>query len=365
MRIAFDARMVENSGIGTHIRGLLRALARQSRPPELALLGDLNALTRLGFNRSFVLERHVAPIYSVWAQLTFPRRWKGAAALHVPHYNVPYRYADPLIVTVHDLIHLLFPWQTGSAAKIAYARYTFRQVARRAAVIFCVSESTRRDVMERLGVAEERTALLPNAVDEAFQPVNDTARLDRFRRQWNLPREYLLAVGINKPHKNYPFLLRSLAPLWRDKRIDAPLAIAGCGPAANLRAQIAELGLADHIRLLDWVPGADMPLLYQGAAALVFPSTYEGFGLPLLEAQRMGVPVAASDAASLPEVGGDGAEYFDPYDEESCRHVVARVLTDSTLRRALIANGQTNERRFSWDRSAERLAALYGSLGGR
>ena len=363
MTIAFDARMVSYSGIGTHIRGLLRALRRLPRPPQMTLLGDLNELTALRFQHGYQLETYTAPVYSVWSQFWFPRRWNGAQALHVPHYNVPYRYEDSLIVTIHDLIHLLFPWHLGSALKLAYARYTFGKVAQRADRILCDSEYTRKDVMERLGVEADRVAVLPCAVDERFQPATDLAVVEAFRRRMRLPRGYLLAVGLDKPHKNFPFLLRVLRPLWKDGKIEAPLAVAGCGgKAAKLQEAAAKIGVEEWIRVLDWVPENEMPLLYQAASALIFPSTYEGFGLPVLEAQRVGTPVAASDAASIPEVGGEGAVYFDPFDEDSCRHALARVVEDSQLRAALIEKGHANEQRFSYAESARRLAEIYQHL---
>ncbi|MCX7045144.1 MAG: glycosyltransferase family 1 protein [Candidatus Sumerlaeota bacterium] len=361
MTIAFDARMISYSGIGTQIRGLLRALRKLRHPPEMTLLGDLNEITAFRMQRGFQVERYVAPIYSVWNQYWFPRRWPGARALHVPHYNIPYRYEDPLIVTIHDLIHLLFPWQLGSALKIAYARYTHRQVAKRADMILCDSEFTRRTVLDRLSVPEDRTRLLPNAVDEKFQPAEDLATIRDFRHRMGLPSEYLLAVGIDKPHKNHLFLLRALKPLWQDGKIETPLIIAGCGKGkgGKLHESIARTGTDQWARMLDWIELEDMPLLYQGAALYIQPSTFEGFGLPVLEAQRVGTPVASSDAASLPEVGGEGAIYFDPYDEESCRYAVTRALGDSEFRQRLVTQGHINEQRYSWTASAQILADTY------
>ena len=361
--IAFDARMALHSGIGTQIQGLLSALQEMPNRPPMLLLGDLNKLTRLNFHHGFDLQRYVAPIYSPWAQLRFPKRLKQAQALHVPHYNAPYRYADPLVVTIHDLIHLLFPEHVASAIKSAYARYTFRFVARRADRIFCISEYTRRDVMERLGVEEERTALLPNAVDRRFLPTDDPGKIVDFKRRLGLPVEYLLAVGIDKPHKNWPFLFESLKPLWAAKRLDIPLAVAGAGGANSHLAQLAgRMGVGHWTLFLDQIERNEMSLLFQGATALVFPSIYEGFGLPVLEAQRVGTPVAATNAACIPEVGGEGAVYFDPGDAEACRDATLRVVSDTALRERLVAAGRRNESRYSWEDSARRLIEVYRSL---
>jgi glycosyltransferase involved in cell wall biosynthesis len=327
-------------------------------------LGDLNVLTTSGFHHGFTVERLVDPIYSLWRQWRFPVHWKGAHALHVPHYNIPYRYADPLVVTIHDLIHLRFAAQLGSELKAAYARYTFRQVAKRADRVLCVSEFTRRDVMERLGIDEDRALYLPNAVDERFRPTEDPAVIRSFRLRTRLPSEYLLAVGINKPHKNYPFLFEALKPLWKDGRLAPPLVVAGAGGSEGGLASVVErAGVSEWVRLLEFLPEDDMPLLYQAAWALVCPSTYEGFGLPVLEAQRVGTPVAASNAASLPEVGGArGATYFDPEDLEACRDAVLRVVDDATLRQTLGAAGHENESRYRWENSAERLVKVYRAL---
>ena len=363
MTVAFDARMVAHSGIGTHIRGLLRATRSLSHPPEMSLLGDLNQLTRLHFHHGFQLERYVSPIYSAVGQFMFPSRWKGARALHVPHYNIPYRFADPLVVTVHDLIHLLFPEQVGSSLKQAYARYTFKKVANTADRIVCVSEHTRRDVLERLDVEEDRVTVLPNAVDDQFIPTDDESEVVAFRRRRGLPREYLLAVGIDKPHKNYAFLLRALAPLWEGRDKAPPLVIAGAGSSREqLPTTIGELGVSERVILPERLPDEEMPLLYQAATALVYPSTYEGFGLPMLEAQRVGTPVASSNASSLPEVGGLGAVFFDPTDEEECRDTITRLLEDSELRSDIVASGHKNEQRYSWAKGAEILGQVYRRL---
>lgn len=364
MRVAFDARMAFHSGIGSHIRGLLGAMNYMPNPPSLTLLGDLNELTRHHFHQNFKVRRFVDPIYSPWRQYRFPRSLDIADVLHVPHYNIPFRYEDPLIVTVHDLIHLRFPEHLGSSLKVFYSRYTFRKVASQAKVIVSVSEYTRQDIMERLGVEADRIQVIPNAVCDTFQPTGDRKRLEAFRKKHKLPQEYLLAVGIDKPHKNHAFLLRSLAPLWESGRLEAPLVFVGADvEKGSLGQTVAAMGLADRVISPGWIEAIDMPLIYQAASLLVFPSLYEGFGLPVIEAQRVGLPVVASNAASIPEAGGaEGAVYFAPDDEAACGQAVLDGLSDTELRKRLIRAGHDNEKRFSWKASAESLVKIYKAL---
>lgn len=299
----------------------------------------------------------------------------GADIWHFPHYNVPWRFRPrrPCAVTVHDLIHLLFPEVAGSRAKWLAGRILMMHAVRRAGAILTVSECSRRDLARTFRIPEERIVITPNAVDPAFMPVGEQG-VDALREELGLSQRYLLAVGIHKPHKNLSFLIRTFLE-WRkqsDAGREVTLVLCGQGEAASrelgrLAAGLAsgDTGIPAAVRFLPWIDHTRLPALYQGADALVFPSLYEGFGLPVLEAQRVGTPVIASSAASIPEAAGEGALYFDP---RSSRELSARLdelyTGGKDLTERLIAAGYANEQRFSWKHTADRVLQVYERLAG-
>ncbi|MBN1518306.1 glycosyltransferase family 4 protein [Candidatus Sumerlaeota bacterium] len=357
--------MIEHSGIGTHIRGLLEAMADLSEAPQLTLLGDPAKLKRYPWLADWEIAPFDTPIYSMREQFGFPFSEASGCLLHTPHYNAPLLRRGSLVVTVHDLIHLLMPGKGPQAAmKRVYAGVFFRLLKRRADRILTVSEATRRDLIERLGLPEERIIVTPNALSAGFRPVQDAARLDAFRHQLKLPGAFLLAVGIDKPHKNMERLLRTLARLWREGWLDLPLYVAGVAkPAESRLPRLAEeLGTGESVRFLPHLPYEELPMLYQSAHALIFPSLYEGFGLPVLEAQACGCPVAASNAASIPEAAGEGAVFFDPRDEAAMEASILQVVDDDALRERLRAAGRENLARFSWQSTARRTLEIYQEL---
>lgn len=383
--VCLDARMVHHSGIGTHIRGLaegLHALRTESEPgdpsapPPLAFLGDPELLGRYPFFRDAgPIHAWRAPIYSAAEQVAMPRVSR-AAAWHFPHYSVPQilRPRRPFAVTIHDLIHLLFPEVAGSRAKRMAGRLLMESAVRRARAVLTVSECSRRDIARVLRVPEERILITPNAVHPSFQPVAP-GEVGALRRTLGLPARYLLAVGIRKPHKNLEFLIETFLR-WKKSRASGAggeLHLVLCGLRGEDQAALARLaaergggeGEKAAVRFTPFLEHGQLPALYQGAEALVFPSLYEGFGLPVLEAQRIGVPVLATSASSVPEVGGEGALYFDPRsDEELMSRLDEFYDGGEELRRRLVTAGHANESRYCWQATARMVAGVYGSLLG-
>ena len=361
--VLFDARMIQHSGIGTHIRGLLEAFALLADRPDLTLIGDPELLGKYPFTRDLDCLPFTAPIYGLREQLSMP---KGGAEqiFHSPHYNIPLFRKAPLVVTVHDLIHLLFPEMLGSSLKKAYAKYFFAKIRKSADHILTVSEATKRDLMEHLGIQEQRITVAHNALGVDFQPVDDAAEINAFKQFTNFPSEYLLAVGIDKPHKNLDGLVSVLADLWVEQKLDVPLVVAGiANPAeSNLLKIAASRGVDRKLILAPRIKNEWMPLLYQCATALVFPSIYEGFGLPVLEAQAAGCPVACSNRSSLPEVAGEAALFFDPENRDAMREAILKIVEDHTLRTQLLSLAEENVKKFSWQEIAEKTLNVYKSI---
>ena len=276
LHVAFDARMIHHSGIGTHIRGLVEAMAavaggNPGGVPCFTFLGDPAALARYpAFGALGGTAKATMPVYSAREQLAFPRV-RGASLYHFPHYNVPVTLGAPFVVTIHDLIHLLFPAYVASRTKRVLGEMVLRRAAPRARLILTVSEATRDDIVRHLGVDPARIRVIPNAISAGFA-VPDPGAVDATRKRLGLTGDYLLAAGVDKPHKNLVFLADAFSR-WRARSgADAQLIICGPhgtdGPVARHVAAAAPAG----VRLLGYQDYSVMPHLMAGARALVFPS---------------------------------------------------------------------------------------------
>lgn len=360
--VAFDARMAEASGIGAHIRGLVDGMYRmRTREPRVrfTFLGDPQTLAaHPAFAHFGEIRRYTAPVYGLREQLLYPS--VACDGIHFPHYNVPRRPGRPFVVTVHDLIHLLFPEFVGSRLKWLAGREMLGRAVGGARLVLTVSEATRSDIVEHLGVDPGKIVVTPNAVADSFNPVSKT-ELERLRAALDLPERFVLTAGINKPHKNLPFLIEAFSRWARRSGSGVSLVICGIRgrDAAELSRFAAERDAARFVRFVPYVEHGHMPAVYQCADALVLPSLYEGFGIPVIEAQRLGVPVIASSAGSVPEVAGDGAVLFDPRSEAELAARLDEVFSSAALRVALVEAGRRNEKRFRWEDSARRTLQAY------
>jgi glycosyltransferase involved in cell wall biosynthesis len=294
-----------------------------------------------------------------WEQLLAPLllRRSGADLFHGVHSVVPLTCPVPSVVTVHDLAFIRFP-QTFRAYNRIYLDLATRLSVRRAARVLVVSEHTRREVIGLLGVAPERVVVTPNAVREHFCPP-DPATLAAFRARKGLPERFVLYVGTLEPRKNLTTLLEAYAEVARRQTI--PLLVGG-GKGWLYDAvfqRLEALGLREQVRFVGYLDEEELPLWYAAATVFVFPSIYEGFGMPPLEAMACGTPVVASNTSSLPEVVGDAGVTVSPYDPAALAAAISRVLDDADLRQELRERGLRQARAFSWRVTAERTLAAY------
>lgn len=275
---------------------------------------------------------------------------------HSPHYATAFPGRVPAVVTVHDLIPLLYPGLVSLQARVHF-RLTLGRVRRRATHIIASSRRTRCDLVTRLDAVPQRITTIPLAADPAFRPL-DATTVARHRARLGLEDGYVLYVGSNKPHKNLLPLMEAWAAV---QPRPVPLVVAGPWDRRypQARTRCAELGLGNAVRFIGNVPELGMPALYAGALLLVLPSRYEGFGLPALEAMACGTPVACADAGSLPEVVGEAALAFDPGDVGAIATAIARVLDEPSLRTELARQGCERTRRFSWRRAAAATVGVY------
>jgi glycosyltransferase involved in cell wall biosynthesis len=368
MRVAIDARKLHDFGIGTYIRNLLRQLARIDQQTEYILLSpqpDLDIAAHLGPNFRTVLEP--SPNYSLREQLHVP--WvlhrERPDVFHAPHYVLPPAVRCRSVVTIHDCIHLMFPQYLPSKAAYAYARASMWAAVKQSDCILTVSEASKRDILHFFNVAPEKIVVVYNAIDEQFWLTPPEDEVARVRERYQLDHQFVLYVGNIKPHKNLVRLIEAFDELRRTGLEDLKLLIIGdeISKLPALRRAVHGHKLHKHVRFLGYVNDETLRALYRLAAVFVFPSLYEGFGLPPLEAMASGTPVVTSNQSSLPEVTGDAAVLVDPYDVTSIMDGMRRVLTDRALADDLRRRGPERAREFSWARSVEKTRQVYEQVG--
>lgn len=364
MRIAIDARKLRDFGIGTYIRNLVEQLARLDKATEYVLLlppADIEFATGLGENFRGVAE--AARPYSLSEQVRIPLALARDRVhlLHEPHYVLPPATRCRAVVTIHDCIHLMFPQYLPNRLAPYYARAAMWSATRQADRILTVSEASKRDILRFFNVAPERVEVIYNALDARFSEPPDEAHMERVRQRYQLDHPYVLYVGNIKPHKNLERLIAAFARARQTGPDDLKLLVIGdeLSRYPALRQAVHRHKLDKHVRFLGFQPAATLIAFYRLARGFVFPSLYEGFGLPPLEAMACGTPVVTSNLSSLPEVAGGAAVLVDPYDVDAIADGISRVVTDEALRTDLIAKGHARVRDFSWEHAARRTQEIY------
>jgi glycosyltransferase involved in cell wall biosynthesis len=366
VRIGIDARKLHDFGIGTYIRNLLRQLARIDAETEYVLLcrrEDRPILATLGRNFRPVPES--AGNYSIAEQVRIPLalRRERVTLFHAPHYVLPRLVRCRSVVTIHDVIHLMFPQYFPGKVAQTYARTSIRNASRKAVRVMTVSESSKRDILRFVDIPAEKIDVIPNAYDERFGIEPREEDVLRVRERFQLHDEFVLYVGNVKPHKNVERLIEAFH-LVRNRGLDhLKLVIIGdeISKYTALRRAVHRHQLHQYVRFLGYLPEETLAVMYRLAGVFVFPSLYEGFGLPPLEAMASGTPVVTSNVSSLPEVTGDAAVLVDPYDSSAIADGVYKVLTDEQLRREMRKKGVERAKQFSWGTAVRRIHQIYMS----
>jgi alpha-1,3-rhamnosyl/mannosyltransferase len=278
---------------------------------------------------------------------------------HEPNF-LPYRFDGPTVVTVHDLSWMHFP-ETQAPERVREMQWLFPQTLKRASHFITVSEFGRRDMIDTLGIDPGRITAVPNGVSRNFAPRDAATCADALARYGLAYGQYVLCVGTLEPRKNLELALRAHARLPLSLQQDLPLAIVGMKGwrTSSLERALAPRVEAGAVRPLGYVDDADLPCLYAGALALVYPSIYEGFGLPPLEAMACGTPVIVSNRSSIPEVVDGAGILIEPEDEAAITEALMRLRDDSSWRADLVARGLARASEFSWERSALETLAVY------
>ncbi|MCF8033525.1 MAG: glycosyltransferase family 4 protein [Desulfarculaceae bacterium] len=355
MKLIYDLRLLTGQmhGMSRYALELLKAMLAEE--PELqvgALIRKPEHSAMLPADkRVLAMACNLAP-YSLVSQMSLPRLLDGLRpeVYHCPFYAPPAKFNGPMVFTVHDLIHLRFPKDHGLKHRLFYLWFV-SPAAKRASFVFTPSEHSKKDLIELMGVPENKIVITPNGVGEVFTPADGPVEPPA-----GFPARYILGVGNPKPHKNLGALVAAHEQLNArpPEGVEVPpLVIVGVKPGAAAWAKPSE-----RLVLLPSLEDADLARAYRAAEAVVMPSRYEGFGLPALEAMACGVPVLAAKRASLPEVVGEAGLLVEP-DAESLAGGLARLLAEPGLAARLGAAGPAQAARFSWQKSAQTTLRIY------
>jgi glycosyltransferase involved in cell wall biosynthesis len=374
LRIVLDIRHARDFGIGTYIRNLVQALVKIDQENHYILVGrpaDFEQCSVSGGNFETAAYRRSGE--ELADEVAFPLFLRGFAAdlYHIPLNSVPLLMPRPYVVTIHDMSGLLFP--EGRKQQHGLGPYRFRRGLQRADRVIAVSAATRRDVEKFMGIPADRIRQVYNAPDPQFlghRPAGDADSLENERQlileRYQISYPFLLYAGNIRTQKNIPRLVEAFAVLRGDledhpEYKDLRLIIIGdeISRYPSVRRAVIQTRVEQVVRFLGFVPFDTLRIFYEAAAAFVFPSLYEGFGLPPLEAMSCGTPVVTSGVSSLPEVVGDAAMIVNPENVFDIARGVREVLLDQDLRASLIRKGYQQVRRFSWERTAREVLQIY------
>ena len=373
MRIAIDAHSV-GTGLGgneSYATNLVEALAEIDQKNQYTIyVTKREALERFKDRWANFRVRSTlphTPLIRIPLTLTSELRRNPVDVLHVQFTSPPVAPC-PVVVSIHDLSfeHLPLTFKRRSRMQL---RMTVRRSARQAAQVLTLSEYVRDDVIATYGIDAEKVAVVPLAAPDHFSPVRDEKELQRVRQKYGIDQNYILSVGAIHPRKNLPRLLEAYSLLRGSQpEVNLPKLVL-VGKCAWLYDEtlrkIDELGLGKQVTLTGYVPQADLPALYSGANCFIYPSYFEGFGLPPLEAMKCGAPVIVGNRTSLPEVVDDAAVLVDPFEVGDIAAGIAKVINDPALRSSLRAKGLERARLFDWRETARKTLAVYEKAAGQ
>ena len=367
LRIAIDAHSVGThlAGNESYIANLIEALAEIDRENRYTLFVTRREAVERFQHRWANFETRLTlphtPLIRIPLTLTKELRQRPVDLLHV-QYTAPPFAPCPVVATLHDLSfeHLPATFKRRSRMQL---RLTVRRTARTAAHVITSSDYSRRDIIETYGLEPERVTRTHLAAPPHFAPVREEAELRRVRTKYGIEGDYILAVGSIQPRKNLVRLINAYADLRRRRATAKLPGLLLVGKEAWLYGEtfeaIKRLALQDEVCCTGYVPEGDLPALYSGALCFVYPSYFEGFGLPPLEAMQCGAPVIAGNRTSLPEVVGDAGLLVDPFSDSALGAALARLIDDSELRSVLRAKGLERARLFDWRETARQTLEIY------
>jgi glycosyltransferase involved in cell wall biosynthesis len=368
MRIGFDATALPPKpvGAGRYIVRLVRSLAGLNTEHELVVFVQDNRRLLIDSpsieNVRWVETPEISPARRlIWEQTALPRlaRQAGLDLLHSPHYTRPLDLPCASVVTFHDMTFFLYP-KLHTRAKRLFFPWMMRLSARRADALIADSDSTRRDAMQILHIPAEKITTVPLGIGVEFHRITDAGLLEDCRRRYDLPQDFLLYVGTVEPRKDLPLLLGAYARLSQVEN-PPPLIIVGRmgWMVEDVFRQIEALKLKDRVKFTGYIPDQDLPLVYNLAQILLYPSRYEGFGFPPLEAMACGTPVITTAVSAMKDQVGEAGLLVPPQDEQALFEAMRWLMHDRLLWEDLSIRGQRQAKLYTWDQTALKTLQVY------
>lgn len=368
MRIGIDITPLPPNpvGAGIYMIQLVRAISKLpvdhnyviiAQPKGKDLIGEIS-------NPNFswtITPEHSPARRLLWEQLELPglARQQGLDLLHSLHYTSPRFLPCRSVVTFHDMTFFLFPELHTTAKRLFFPR-AIKMSANRADAIIAVSESTRRDAIRILKMQPQKIFGIPSGIGPEFRPIADQKLLEACRSKYSLPFDFILYVGLIEPRKNLPILVRSYSQLLA-AGLDQPLVIVGRQGwhFEQVHQLIKQLGIEKKVVFTGYIPDQDLPFIYNLARVFVYPSTYEGFGFPPLEAMACGTPVITTAVSAMLDTVADGGVLVPPKDERALTDALILVLRDRSFRENLSSRGLQQASNFTWERTAKETVRIY------
>ncbi len=369
MRIVVDGRLWNESGLGRYIRNLILQLQELDNVDEYFVLHLQKDFDRINYtNPKFHKILVDVKWYGVSEQIKLPKIIKSLNPdlVHFPHFNVPIFYKGKFVVTIHDLIHQHFQTRSTTTlnpllhtVKKAVYKKIFSHAVKKSFQIIVPSEFIKNQLISEWDVAENKISVTYEGVEETIVNLVKNVKDEDFKElavKFEIRKPYLFYVGNAQPHKNLSNLINVFVRL-KDKYPDLALVLSG--PDHYFWQKLKTTTLAKHVIFTRFISDQDLVTLYKNAEMFVMPSLEEGFGIPILEAMACDCPVVSSNTASLPEVGGSAAIYFDPQNENDMAGKITKVIDNEKLRKELISRGRKRYKVFSWQKMAEQTLEIY------
>ena len=360
MKLVIDVRLINASGIGTYLKNIIPGILHAF--DEVTVLGNTAEIKLFDWSKNVEIIEFNAAIYSIKEQIQYPFVVPKCDILWCPHFNVPIFSvkANKIVTTIHDVYHLSSNASI-SYIKKNYAKVLFQNAVRKSKMIFTVSEFSKSEILKYTNANSEKLKIVYCGVDKSF------FRNTKFSSDLKLPQNYILYVGNIKPHKNLMVLLKAYVSLPEEFKSKYQLVFVGKKEGFltednQIQDFIISNNLQKHITFTGYIEDSEIPKIYHEARLFVFPSLYEGFGLPILEALASQTKVISSNAASLPEVGGEAVLYFDPNNYLELAEIIKNNIEDSPKNEFLMVQGEKQLEKFTWEKSIEEHLKAFKKL---
>lgn len=361
MKIGVDTSILEidRAGAGVYTRELVKHLQYIDAGVSYEFFSPGASGAKRGY-----FSRKVKNILTdtLWMQFKLPRELKrrGIDLLHCTAFRAPLKRGFPLVVTFYDLHILKSPLDYNPWLRY-YCKFMLPKIAKRADKIITISEFSKNDIINTFSISPEKVAVTYCGIDNRFRLIPGASLKNNGLDKYGIKEKFILYVGALQPRKNIPLLLKAYSKLLKERFFDYQLVLVSATGWRNkdIFSLVNDLGLKDDIKILGYVPDDDLPLIYNLAQFLVYPSFFEGFGLPILEAMACGCPVICSSATSLPEIAGDCAVMFDPFSQIQLENAMRKMTTENNMRVEMSGKGIGRAADFSWEKCARLTLEVY------